>query len=311
MAAEARRARSAHGDSSASDEPATHAGVSCAITTARAYAPQRALIVTADDFGLHRRVNLAVEWAHQRGVLTAASLMVGAPAARDAVERAHALPELRVGLHLVLADGTASTPHAGIPALVDEQGRFGDNMVVEGVRFFLLPHVRRQLAREIRAQFDAFAKTGLKLDHVNTHKHFHLHPTVLGLILEIGRDYGMRAMRLPYEINAPLWLKPWIAQVRRRLDRAGIAHNDYVLGISDTGQMDEAAWLAALANLPRGVGEIYCHPATAGDGALSDGMRAYRHADELHALLSPRVAAAIRAADAKLGGFCDMLHTSD
>ncbi|SEA90876.1 hopanoid biosynthesis-associated protein HpnK [Paraburkholderia sartisoli] len=274
----------------------------------------RALIVTADDFGLHERVNLAVEWAHERGVLTAASLMVGAPAARDAVERARALPDLRVGLHLVLADGAALAPRAHIPALVDHEGRFGNNMVLDGVRFFLLPHVRKQLAREIRAQFDAFEKTGLTLDHVNTHKHFHLHPTVLQLILEIGRDYGMRAMRLPYEVStkpdaragAPLWLKPWIAHVCRQLDQAGIAHNDYVVGIAGSGRMDEATWLAALAGLPEGVGEIYCHPATAGEGALSDGMRDYRHADELHALLSPRVAAALHASGAKSGGFGDV-----
>jgi hopanoid biosynthesis associated protein HpnK len=267
---------------------------------------ERALIVTADDFGLHPRVNAAVERAHRDGVLTAASLMVSEPAARDAVERARRLPGLRVGLHLVLADGAATLPHEAIPALVGTDGRFGDAMVRDGFRFFFLPAVRAQLAREIRAQFDAFAATGLPLDHVNTHKHFHLHPTVLSLILEIGREYGMRAMRLPFEADAPVWLKPWIALVRARLDRAGIAHNDYVVGIAQTGGMDEAALLGALARLPRGVGEIYCHPAEAGDGVLTPGMRAYRHADELAALLSPRVAAAIDAAGATRGGFADV-----
>jgi chitin disaccharide deacetylase len=269
-------------------------------------AQSRGLIITADDFGLHQRVNFAVERAHRCGVLRAASLMVGAPAAKDAVARARALPELRVGLHLVLADGAALAPREQIAALLDEDGRFGSNMVRDGVRFFFLPHVRRQLAHEIRAQFEAFAATGLTLDHVNTHKHFHLHPTVLGLILEIGRDYGMKAMRLPFEANAPLWLRPWIAQVKTRLERAGIAHNDYVVGIAASGRMDEATWLAALADLPHGVGEIYCHPALAGD-ALSDGMHGYRHADELQALLSPRVAAAIRALGARVGGFADVL----
>ncbi|HYS67110.1 MAG TPA: hopanoid biosynthesis-associated protein HpnK [Paraburkholderia sp.] len=266
------------------------------------------LIVTADDFGLHARVNQAVERAHRDGVLTAASLMIGAPAASDAVARARALPQLRVGLHLVLADGDAVTPRAGIAALLDEHGRFDDNMVRDGIRFFFLPHVRKQLAREIRAQFEAFADTGLTLDHVNTHKHFHLHPTVLGLILEIGREYGMKAMRLPFEAGAPFWLKPWIARVRARLDRAGVVHNDYVVGIAGSGRMDEAAWLAALAGLPQGVGEIYCHPALAGDRALSHGMRDYRHADELQALLSPKVAAAIRGLGVRVGGFGDVLR---
>jgi hopanoid biosynthesis associated protein HpnK len=246
------------------------------------------------------------------GVLTAASLMVAAPAARDAVACARRLPDLRVGLHLVLADGAAFLPREAIPALVDADGRFGDNMVRDGFRFFLLPQVRKQLALEIRAQFEAFAKTGLPLDHVNTHKHFHLHPTVLGLIIEIGRDYGMRAMRLPCEWREPLWLKPWIGLVRDRLDHAGIAHNDYVVGIAKTGQMTEGVLLDALAKLPDGVGEIYCHPAVMGEGALSPGMRGYRHADELAALLSPRVEAAIEAAGATRGGFADVFgHEHD
>ena len=280
--------------------------------TREARLSQRTLIFTADDFGLHERVNEAVERAHLHGVLTAASLMVAAPAAREAAARARRLPDLRVGLHLVLADGAAFLPREAIPALVDADGRFGDNMLRDGFRFFLLPQVRKQLALEIRAQFEAFAKTGLPLDHVNTHKHFHLHPTVLGLIIEIGRDYGMRAMRLPCEWREPLWLKPWIGLVRDRLDHAGIAHNDYVVGIAKTGQMTEGVLLDALAKLPDGVGEIYCHPAVMGEGALSPGMRGYRHADELAALLSPRVEAAIEAAGATRGGFADVFgHEHD
>jgi hopanoid biosynthesis associated protein HpnK len=268
---------------------------------------ERALIVTADDFGLDARVNAAVERAHRDGVLTSASLMVAAPAAHDAVERARRLPSLRVGLHLVLADGPATLSAAEIPALVGPDGRFGDAMVRDGFRFFFLPAVRAQLAREIRAQFEAFAATGLELDHVNAHKHFHVHPTVLSLILSIGREYGLRAIRLPFEAQAPWWLAPWIGLMRARLARAGIAHNDYVVGIASTGGMDEAAILDALARLPEGIGEIYCHPAEAGEGPLTASMREYRHADELAALISPRVAAAM--AGIARGGFMDVCGT--
>ncbi len=137
---------------------------------------------------------------------------------------------------------------------------------------FFLPHVRRQLAAEIRAQFKAFAATGLPLDHVNTHKHFHLHPTVLSLILSIGREFGLRAMRLPLESDAPMLLRPWLALLRRRLRRAGIVHNDYVVGIARSGAMDEAVLLAALAKLPDGIGEIYLHPAVTSGAAIAPTM---------------------------------------
>src|ERR1700722_5199138 len=255
------------------------------------------LIVCADDFGRDIAVNQAVEQAHRDGILTVTSLMVGAPAAGDAVARAKRLPSLGVGLHLVLADGEPILPAAEIPALISADGAFDPNMVRAGFRFYFSPAAQRQLAAEIRAQFAAFHATGLPLDHVNGHKHVHLHPTVARLVVEIGRDYGMRAMRLPFEPVAPLRAAvpserrralPWspvLASLRCRLARAGLLTNDQVFGIAWSGRMVEERLLGLLPHLPEGISEIYFHPA-AGPAAFVPG---YRHAEELSALLSPRV----------------------
>lgn len=261
------------------------------------------VIVTADDFGLHEAVNEAVEHACRDGVLRAASLMVAAPATADAVARARRLPGLAVGLHLVLTDGRALLPPGRIPDLVDARGTFRHSMVADAFRIFFLPRVRRQLAAEIRAQFEAFRASGLALDHVNTHKHFHLHPAVLSLLLAIGPEFGMRALRLPAEPRPPIGLRPWIALVRRRIDRAGIVRNDHVFGVRHTGAMDEAALLGVFSRLPAGVSEIYLHPAT--HDRLEGSPAAYRHADELAALLSPRVRAAASARCRLCNGFAD------
>ncbi len=270
----------------------------------------KALAVTADDFGLHEAVNEAIEQAHTGGVLTCASLMVGADAAEDAVRRARALPQLGVGLHVVLADGRAVLPPRRIPALVDGSGRFSDRMALAGVRFFGLPRVRRQLEAEIRAQFAAFASSGLPLDHVNAHKHFHLHPTVLSMLLSIGAEHGRPPVRWPRE---PRWaaapggavanalLSPWLALMRWRLRAAGVACNDQVFGLAGTGAMDETRLLEILRRLPEGLSEIYLHPATR--NGLTPAMQTYRHRDELDALLSPKVREAIYASGAATGGF--------
>jgi hopanoid biosynthesis associated protein HpnK len=261
------------------------------------------LIVTADDYGLHEAVNEAVERGYREGVLRAASLMVAASAVVDAVERARRLSGLAVGLHLVLADGQAILPPARIPDLVDVHGRFNDAMVRNGFRFFFLPCVRRQLAAEIRAQFEAFAATGLPLDHVNAHKHFHLHPTIFSLMLSIGREFGLRAVRLPAEPGMGPWLQPWLALMRRRMDKAGIFYNNHVFGIRHSGSMDEAALLDILRDLPDGLSELYLHPAAR--GGLIASMADYRHADELAALLSPRVRDTIAERYLLCRGFAD------
>lgn len=281
------------------------------------------LIVCADDFGLDTAVNEAVEAAHRDGVLTCASLMVGAPAAADAVARARRLPGLRVGLHLVLVEGRPTAPSGAIADLIDETGEFDGRMVRAGFRFFFLPRVRRQLATEIRAQFEAFRATGLRLDHVNAHKHMHLHPTVAGLIVAIGRQYGLAAMRVPAEPAAPLreagaalspaqrigarLLALWVALLRRRLMRAGIAVNDHLFGLAWSGAMTEARVLSLLPHMPDGVSEIYFHPAASRSGALIRAMPEYRHAEEFAALVSRAVRRQIADAGIGLISYSDLV----
>ncbi|MGA7964446.1 MAG: hopanoid biosynthesis-associated protein HpnK [Gammaproteobacteria bacterium] len=265
---------------------------------------RRRLIVTADDFGLDKAVNEAVEQAWREGILTAAGLMVGAPATADAVEKARRLDGLGIGLHLVLTDGEPVLPVEEVNLLTDSQGRFNDNMVAAGVRFFFDYRARRQLAAEIRAQFEAFRRTGLRLDHLSVHKHFHLHPTVLSLVMAIGREYGLKAVRLPREAPEPRALVPWLALMRLRLLRAGLRCNDQVFGLAHTGQMDEVRMVASISKIPYGITEIYCHPASRND--ITPAMDGYLHTRELAALLSPRVAAAIDQADVEMIAFRDI-----
>lgn len=267
----------------------------------------KTLIVCADDFGLDEAVNEAVERAHQQGVLTCASLMVGAPAAKDAVRRAKCLPNLGVGLHVALVDAAPILPPEQIPDLVGADGRFDNNMARAGIKFFFLPQVRRQLAAEIRAQFEAFRATGLPLDHVNTHKHFHIHPTITGMLIKIGRDYGMQALRVPEERlgRAPFYA-PWISMIKARLRREGLAKNDGVLGLAASGHMTEARVLALLNNLPDGVTELYCHPASARSAALVQAMPDYQHVEEMHMLLSPAMREAITAQNIRLCRYADL-----
>ena len=241
--------------------------------------------------------------------------MVGAPAAADALARARQLPGLHVGLHLVLVDGRPLSSPARVAGLVDSDGQFERNMARAGMRFFFLSHVRRQLAQEIRAQFEAFRKTGLELDHVNAHKHMHIHPTVAGLIVEIGRDYGLNAARVPAEPVAVLraafpqervprlFYRPWVEQLRRRLHRAGLAVNDHLFGLAWSGNMVEERMLRLLPHLPDGVSEIYFHPALERSPALVGEMPGYGHAEELAALTSVAVKARIASLDIGLTSY--------
>ncbi len=276
----------------------------------------RHLIVTADDFGLSPEVNAAVERAHRDGILTAASLMVAGPAAAGAVALARRLPDLRVGLHLALVEARPALPPSEVPDLVGPDGWFRRDTARFGAELFVSPRMKRQLAREVAAQFDAYAATGLPLDHVDAHQHFHLHPTVAGLMIRVGRRHGMRAVRIPaepgpvvraVEPGAPRLLPaitaPWTRLLGLRLRRAGLAVPDQVFGLAWTGAMTADRIEALLGRLPEGTTEVYTHPATA--GGYPGAAPGYRYREELDALLSPRVAAAARRSGATLGGYGD------
>ena len=275
------------------------------------------LIVTADDFGVAREVNDAVEAAHRGGVLTAASLMVAAPAAADAIARARRLPSLRVGLHVVLVEGRPVLPASAVTHLVDGNGLFRCNMAALGTVLSFSRQARRQLAAEITAQFEAFRATGLTLDHCNAHKHFHLHPVVGGLIAAIGARFGLRAVRVPLEPAqvlrkierqtpwAPALLTaPFALLLRQRLRAAGLLAADRVFGLHWSGRMTRDRLLGLIRNLPNGLSEIYLHPAT---GPFAGAAPNYHYREELDALMAPEIVAACRDSSLQLGGFGDFL----
>lgn len=254
---------------------------------------RRRLVVNADDFGRSDSINEAVVRAHREGILTTASLMVNEPACARAVEHARRNPNLGVGLHLTLLCGRAALPPEQIPGLVNHRGEFSNNPAGTGFRFFFNRSLREQLRAEIRAQFERFRATGLKLDHVNGHLHLHLHPVVFGIVLRAAGEFGVTRVRLtfdPFRLNLQLASGQFIyrashalifhllsARSRPALRKARIRHTQRVFGLLQNARVDEAYVLGLLDRLPDGDSELYSHPS----------LEEFRN--EFEALISPRV----------------------
>ena len=260
--------------------------------------PRRRLVVNADDFGRSASINQAVIRAHCEGILTTASLMVNEPGLAEAVALAKENPRLGVGLHLTLSHGHAALPPESIPGLANAHGELDGRPVAAGCRYFFKKSLREPLRREIHAQFEKFRATGLPLDHVNGHLHFHLHPVVLQILLDDWRELGLRRMRLtrdPFWLNARLADGQWLyrgshaliyyflsGRAAGALERRGIVHTDRVFGLLQNARVDEAYVAGLLAQLPSGDSELYSHPS----------LDEFKH--EFDALISPRVKAAVR-----------------
>lgn len=254
------------------------------------------VITTADDFGFSSSVNRAVMRAHREGVLTSASLMVTGDAADEAVEIARAYPSLAVGLHLALSRARSALPKKAVPDLVDVDSRFPSSVVTAGLKYYLNRRARAQLRAEIEAQFEAFARHGIPLSHVDGHQHLHAHPAVLPIVMELASRHGAHGLRIPFE--------PLLASLRADRSRpvyklaVALGHAfvrgfgsrlpagscQLVIGSMMSGGMTDDYVISMLSASRVQVSEVFVHPCEEESGEPLG-----PNPGDLRALLSPKL----------------------
>jgi len=246
----------------------------------------RRLIVNADDFGLTAGVNRAIAEASESGVVTSATLMANSLAFADAVERIRRLPRLSVGCHVVLLDGESVMPAEKVSSLLAQNNPgSADNRVLESslARFAWRAwrgRLRRdEIFQETMAQIRKLQTAGIRVSHLDSHKHAHLFPAVLEPMLAAGRECGVRAVRNPFAPLKPLafahllrrlrlWtrysqvraLRRWEENFRRQVESAGMTTTDGTFGIVSTGRLDARLFAAIVGCIPDGTWEFVCHP---------------------------------------------------
>lgn len=282
---------------------------------------RRQLIVNADDFGRSEEINEAIIVAYKEGVLTSASLMVTGDAFEQAVRLAKENPGLAIGIHLVTVVGRSQLPQSEIPSLVDRDRNFSNDPTAAGLKYFFSVRARRELRRELAAQFEKFHSTGLPLSHIDGHLHLHVHPVIFNAALELGAKYGARRMRVPDEerrlalnfdrTNAlgktihTILFGGLARHMKRKLRTRGFMFPERVYGNLQSGRMNERYFLYALDNLRAGTNEIYFHPALYGKGrSLSADEQ--QCLIEFEALTSPQVKERLNDLNIRLTNYFDM-----
>jgi len=269
----------------------------------------RRLIINADDFGLTGGVNRAILEAHERGVVTSATLMANGQAFADAITLAQSRPRLGVGCHIVLVDGAPLLDQKAVHSLLHGGGGSGSPRFREGItRFGTLALLGRlnenEIEAEATAQIRKLQAAGIAVTHLDSHKHTHLFPRVLRPLLRAAASCGVRAIRNPFErmqgsqlaASPSLWrrwaevgvLRGLARQFREAVQHSGIATPDGTLAIAATGSMNERLLRLMVEHLPDGTWELVCHPGY-NDGDLREVRTRLRESreQELRILTSP------------------------
>jgi hopanoid biosynthesis associated protein HpnK len=280
----------------------------------------RLLVVNADDFGLTESVNRGILEAHTRGILTSTTILANGAAFDSAVALARQAPGLGVGVHLNLTEGRPVASPSEVSSLLNEHGRFLRSPAAL-VKRVLTGRLRAdEIERELSAQIEKVQRAGIGVTHLDGHKHVHMLPGILPVVLRVAQRYGISAMRWAAEhtpgVLSLLRRNPGAAQkilgqrlrarvlaaaamgYRGRVRAAGVACPMYFFGVVQTGFLDAAALAEILWNLPEGSSELMCHPGYADAALAATGTRLVATRQrELEALTSP----AIRKLIAELG----------
>jgi len=157
-------------------------------------------IFNADDFGISRGVNAAIIQAHKEGILNSTSLMINQKYAGEAIKAAEEMPDLEVGLHINLTNEEPASSPKDIPLLVDEKGKLKNGFV--NLLLLSLTHPKdlaKQAEIEIRAQIGKYLQSGLKLAHLDSHRHVHLIPVIFKVVRKLQQEFGVDRIRVMNE----------------------------------------------------------------------------------------------------------------
>ena len=248
----------------------------------------RRLIVNADDFGLTGGINRAILDLYRVGGLTSSTLMAASPQSAEAVALAKQETSLGVGCHVVLLDGFPSAEPALIASLLsaNDTSRFRFTLG-EFVRDLYLGRIEpAHIEREATAQILHLQQAGVRVTHVDTHKHTHMFPAVLDAVTRAARACGVRAIRNPFEPAWSMVATPNAGSIRklqvhllrrfhkmflRLVQERNLATTDGCIGVLATGTLDKHALHSILSRMPEGTWELVCHPAY-----LDDELRSTR-----------------------------------
>jgi predicted glycoside hydrolase/deacetylase ChbG (UPF0249 family) len=253
------------------------------------------LITNADDFGFTRDVNAGIVEAHRSGILTSCTLMANGDAFDDAVRLAHETPALDIGCHLVLVQGPSVTTGMPLP---------------ESPRELLVALTRGRIDvySELKAQIEKILATGLKISHLDSHKHTHVIPSVFRTVARLAREFAIPFVRIPLDTTVRGAKIPCTLG-RKYYDRiakaSSVGMTDHFLGFRLTGFLTEDSLAASLKQLQEGTTEFMFHPGYLGQELKQAQTRLKEsRVRELEALTSPRIRQIIAAEAIRLGPFC-------
>lgn len=238
------------------------------------------LIITADDYGMSRAVNDAIDAGIAADLITSTNVMTNMPFYKEAVKLKEN-SNISVGLHWVLACGKPVLSKEEIPTLVAENGEFYPYPVFRSkLRRKMLSF--EEIKKELVAQYKRYFELMGQPDYWNTHQNTHVDFSIYRLFVDTAAELGINKMRSHQRIYVQgsdnsqkmplLWrlaepiksimLDTWQGNAHKK----GITSPDGLIVCLNGADVDKPEYLFKhIEWKDKGIGEYVIHPATAND----------------------------------------------
>ena len=280
----------------------------------------RALIVTADDYGMADCVNRAIDECLEAGTVTSTCVMMNMPECDAAGTLRERFPDASVGIHFNLTAGAPVLATGEVPTLLDSRGRFLS--LTQFRRGLVTGRVSpTEALAELRAQYERFREVVGDADFWNTHQNVDLWPGMATRMVGLAAEAGIPAMRSYRRVTVPAHgsaaafclrrpkycLKGLVlAWWARRAAAAGMRLPDglvYPFGFpEEKADVEQIAFRIPWASLRRGVVELTVHPSTSADGEHFGALTESR-VEEYRCFSDARLRVRLGERDIRLAGF--------
>ena len=236
------------------------------------------LVITADDFGITKETNEAIKKCFCDGLLTSTCIMANGKAFEHAIEILPDFKEINMGVHLNIIEGISLLSPQKISCLCDKEGHYNN-----GFAALLSKSSDKRFLQEVETDFRSQIEKILnhtKVSHINSHVHTHAIPKIFEITCKLAKEYGIKYVRtqteMPYIIPSikkhlrpeypinlikTILLGAFSTINLQTLKEYELLTNDYFIGISYTGNMDENALKYGLKTIKKeAVVEAILHP---------------------------------------------------
>ena len=227
------------------------------------------VIINADDFGLSKGVNEGIILAHQKGILTSTTLMANMPGFEHAVELAKQNGELGVGVHLNIVRGRPITPAKKVSSLLNKEKNFFANILFILRKLWSKKINQQEIELEFRAQIEKILRHDIRISHFDSEKHIHCLPSLLKIVLKLGKEYNIKRIRyfneyclssLLFQSAKSFFVSVSCLSMRQKIKENGFLIPERSYGVCKSGRMTSKTIKKILCNLKDGVAEVMVHP---------------------------------------------------